>query len=78
MPIECLRRDPQFFAERAYVSRLPMPAMVSRSFAAVIFGLRPPTRPRARAEARRGARALGDELALELSRRMRSRGSDIC
>jgi hypothetical protein len=52
-----------------------MLAMASRSFAAVIFGL--PTRPRARAEARRGARALGDELALELSRRMGSRGSDI-
>jgi hypothetical protein len=46
-----------------------MLAMASRSFAAVIFGLRPPTRPRARAEAR-PARALGDELAL--SRRMGS------
>ena len=34
------------------VLRLPMLAMASRSFAAVIFGLRPPTRPRARAEAR--------------------------
>jgi hypothetical protein len=52
MPIECLRRDPWFFAEGAYVSRLPMLAMASRSFAAVIFGLRPPTRPRIRAEAR--------------------------
>jgi hypothetical protein len=41
MPIECLRRDPQFFAERAYVSRLPILAIASRSFAAVVFGLPP-------------------------------------
>jgi hypothetical protein len=35
-----------------FVSRFPMLAIASRSFAVVIFGLRPPTRPRARADAR--------------------------
>ncbi len=39
-------KDPTF------VSGLPMAAMASRSLAGVIFGLRPPLRPLARAEAR--------------------------
>src|SRR6202040_1441246 len=50
-------------------SRFPMLAIASRSFAAVIFGLRPPTRPRARADASPGACALGDQLALEFGER---------
>src|SRR5262245_30049748 len=35
-----------------FVSRLPIAAVASRSLAGVILGLRPPLRPRARAEAR--------------------------
>ena len=47
MTVERLPRDPGLFTERA-AARV---ALASRSFAAVIFGLRPPTRPRARADA---------------------------
>ena len=45
-----------------------MLAMASRSFAAVIFALRPPKRTRAGGD-EAGSNALGDELALELGER---------
>jgi hypothetical protein len=48
-----------------FVSGLPIAAEAKRIFAGVIFGLRPPFRPRARAEAR-PTLALRDEVALEL------------